>query len=131
MENFKLVLPEHLNHYGYLFDGYLLQWVDETAWICASLEYPSCRFITVGMDDVEFRKSVRQGAILRFDVVRGKVGNTSVQYSVQVPKLITRSRGVSSAGFVRRIVRPKPLQSAKKRMNGRLTASSAASAGGA
>jgi len=84
MENFKLVLPEHLNHYGYLFGGYLLQWVDETAWICASLEYPSCRFITVGMDDVEFKKSVRQGAILRFEVVRGKVGNTSVQYSVQV-----------------------------------------------
>jgi acyl-CoA hydrolase len=36
------------------------------------------------MDDVEFRKSVRQGAILRFGVSRGKVGNTSVQYSVQV-----------------------------------------------
>jgi acyl-CoA hydrolase len=84
MENYKLVLPEHLNHYGYLFGGYLLQWVDEAAWICASLEYPSCRFVTVGMDKVEFRKSVRQGTILRFGVRKGKVGSTSVQYSVQV-----------------------------------------------
>lgn len=84
MENYKLVRPEHLNHYGYLFGGYLLQWVDEAAWILASLEYPSCRFVTVGMDDVEFRKSVRQGAILRFDVERGKIGTTSVQYSVKV-----------------------------------------------
>jgi acyl-CoA hydrolase len=84
MENYKLVLPEHLNHYGYLFGGYLLQWVDEAAWICASLEYPSCRFVTVGMDKVEFRKSVRQGTILRFGVTKGKVGRTSVQYSVQV-----------------------------------------------
>lgn len=84
MENYKLVLPEHLNHYGYLFGGYLLQWVDEAAWICASLEYPSCRFVTVAMDRVEFKKSVRQGSILRFEVRRGRVGNTSVQYSVLV-----------------------------------------------
>lgn len=84
MENYKLVLPEHLNHYGYLFGGNLLKWVDETAWICASLDYPECRFVTVGMDTVEFRKSVRQGAILRFEVQQGRVGNTSIQYSVQV-----------------------------------------------
>jgi acyl-CoA hydrolase len=96
MENYKLVLPEHLNHYGYLFGGYLLQWVDEAAWICASLEYPSCRFITVGMDDVEFRKSVRQGAILRLGVSRGKVGNTSVQYYVQVFSESTADGGPQS-----------------------------------
>lgn len=84
MENYKLVLPEHLNHYGYLFGGYLLQWVDEAAWICASLEYPKCRFVTVAMDRVEFKKSVKQGAILRFEVTRGRVGTTSVQYTVQV-----------------------------------------------
>ena len=84
MENYKLVLPEHLNQYGYLFGGYLLQWVDEAAWICASLEYPACRFVTVAMDRVEFRKSVRQGAILRFEVKKSKVGKTSVHYAVEV-----------------------------------------------
>lgn len=84
MENYKLVLPEHLNHYGYLFGGYLLQWVDEAAWICASLEHPSCRLVTVGMDKIEFRKSVRQGTILGFKVAKKRVGNTSVQYSVEV-----------------------------------------------
>ncbi len=25
MENYKLVLPEHLNYYGYLFGGYFLR----------------------------------------------------------------------------------------------------------
>jgi hypothetical protein len=29
MENHKLVLPEHLNQYGFLFGGNLLKWVDE------------------------------------------------------------------------------------------------------
>lgn len=84
MENYKLVLPEHMNQYGYLFGGHLLQWVDEAAWICASLEYPACRFVTVAMDRVEFRKSVRQGAILRFQVKNTKVGSTSVHYVVEV-----------------------------------------------
>jgi len=36
MESYKLVLPEHLNHYGYLFGGNMLKWVDEISWIAAS-----------------------------------------------------------------------------------------------
>jgi len=84
MESFKLVLPEHLNHYGYLFGGYLLQWVDETAYIAASLDYPGSNFVTVAMDRVEFRKSIRQGAILRFEALRQRVGTSSVGYLVNV-----------------------------------------------
>ena len=84
MENHKLVLPEHLNHYGYLFGGDLLKWVDEYAWIAATLEYPGCNFVTIAMDKVEFRKSVRQGTILRFIVEQTGKGNTSVQYEINV-----------------------------------------------
>ena len=84
METYRLVLPEHLNHYGYLFGGNLLQWVDEISWIAVSLDYPGSRFVTVAMDRVEFHKSVRDGSILRFDVRRTRVGNTSVQYAVDV-----------------------------------------------
>ncbi len=84
MENYKLVLPGHLNHYGYLFGGNLLQWVDEVGWIAASLDYPGSNFVTIGMDEVEFKKSVRQGALLRFETKRTREGNTSVQYEVTV-----------------------------------------------
>ena len=84
MQSFKLVLPEHLNHYGYLFGGYLLQWVDETAYIAASLDYPGCNFVTVAMDRVEFHRSIRQGAILRFEAGRERLGTTSVSYAVSV-----------------------------------------------
>ena len=84
MENYKLVLPGHLNHYGYLFGGNLLQWVDEVGWIAASLDYPGCNFVTIGMDKVEFKKSVRQGALLRFEARRSREGNTSVQYTIDV-----------------------------------------------
>jgi acyl-CoA hydrolase len=82
MENHKLVLPEHLNHYGYLFGGNLLKWSDEYAWICASLDYPGCNFVTIGMEQTRFLKSVKEGAILRFAVERADTGTTSAQYSV-------------------------------------------------
>jgi competence protein ComEC len=36
MESYTVVRPEHLNHYGHLFGGCLLKWVDEIAWIAAS-----------------------------------------------------------------------------------------------
>ena len=84
MENHKLVMPEHLNHFGYLFGGYLLKWVDENGWMAASLEYPGCNFVTMAMDHVEFRKSVRKGTILTFQVSRTSTGTTSVQYMVIV-----------------------------------------------
>jgi acyl-CoA hydrolase len=84
MENHKLVMPEHLNHYGFLFGGYLLQWVDEYTYIAATMEYPGYNFVTVAMDKVEFKKSVRKGTILKFIVEKMKQGNTSVEYEINV-----------------------------------------------
>ncbi len=84
MENFIVVRPEHLNHYGYLFGGDLLRWVDEVSWIAASRDYPGCKFVTAGMEKVEFHKPVRAGTVLRFDIQRAVVGQSSVQYDVNV-----------------------------------------------
>ena len=86
MENYKLVMPEDLNHHGYLFGGRMLQWVDEYAYIAASLDYPDCNLVTVALDHVEFHKSVLQGTVLRFHVQRARIGTTSVQYTVDVFK---------------------------------------------
>ena len=84
MESYKVVRPEHLNHFGYLFGGFLLKWVDEISWIAASRDYPGCSFVTVTMDKVEFRRGVHQGTVLRFDARESRPGNTSVEYEVQV-----------------------------------------------
>ncbi len=84
MENHKLVLPEHMNHFGFLFGGHLLAWVDEVAWIAASLDYPGYHFVTVGMGEVAFKKGVREGTILKFDARRTRAGRTSVTYDVKV-----------------------------------------------
>ena len=84
MENHRLVRPEHLNHYGFLFGGYLLMWVDEVAWLTSTTEYPDCKFVTVGMDQVAFKKSVKEGTILQFSSSKKRVGTTSVTYDVRV-----------------------------------------------
>lgn len=84
MENHRLVLPEHLNQFGFLFGGYLLMWVDEVAWMAASLDFQDCHFVTVGMDSVAFHRTVRQGAILRFETTLSREGRTSVTYEVSV-----------------------------------------------
>ncbi|MDP2360301.1 MAG: acyl-CoA thioesterase [bacterium] len=98
MEHHLLVRPEHLNQYGFLFGGYLLMWVDETAWIAASLDYPGCRFVTVAMNRVEFRHNVRAGSLLKLDIRRARQGRTSVDYDVLVVR--AGSEGASPTGSV-------------------------------
>ena len=84
MKSYKLVMPEHLNQFGHIFGGNLLKWADEYAWIAASLEYPECKLVTVGMEEVSFKANVKEGSILEFDLMKIKEGSTSVQYRVDV-----------------------------------------------
>ena len=84
MENYILVRPEHLNHYGYLFGGYLLKWVDEFSWLCASRDYPGYSLVTVGLDQVVFKQQIKSGSILRCNISRVSTGTTSVTYETIV-----------------------------------------------
>lgn len=88
MDHHKLVLPEHINHYGFLFGGYLLQWIDEFAYITATVEFPGLRFVTVAMQDVQFRQGISVGEVLRFAVERVHTGQTSVRYRVRAHGLV-------------------------------------------
>lgn len=84
METHRLILPGHLNQYGYLFGGQLLSWVDEVAWIAASLDHPGCHFLTLAMDRVEFKRPVRKGTIITLKAELARRGHTSVGYEVSV-----------------------------------------------
>ena len=84
MTSYKLVMPGDLNHYGFLFVGKMLMWVDEVAWMAVSGDYPGCNFVTVGMSEVTFHKSVHPDSVLRFETTRERVGRTSVTYRVEV-----------------------------------------------
>ena len=84
MNHRKLVLPEHMNDQGSLFGGYLLKWLDEFAYITASLEFPGNRFVTIALSNVAFKHPIQCGQILRFVVNRARLGTSSVEYRVEV-----------------------------------------------
>ncbi|MBL8013813.1 MAG: acyl-CoA thioesterase [Candidatus Omnitrophica bacterium] len=84
MKHYKLVLPEFMNEQGVLFGGNLLKWIDEFAYITASLDLPGNKFVTISLDNVVFRKPIKLGYVLCFDVLRGRMGMTSVSYEIKV-----------------------------------------------
>jgi acyl-CoA hydrolase len=84
MDHHKLVLPEHLNDQGSLFGGYLLKWLDEFAYITANIEFPGHRFVTIALENVEFKHQIACGQILCFSVNRTRIGTTSVEYFIEV-----------------------------------------------
>lgn len=84
MTTHRLILPGDLNQFGVLFGGRLLAWVDEASWIAAKLEFPRCRFVTIGMEAVTFRESVGEGGILEIESRLAARGTTSVTYEVTV-----------------------------------------------
>ena len=84
MDQFRFVRPEHLNHYGHLFGGSMLTWIDEAGWIAASLDFPNEHFVTVAMAEISFERRVEVGEILRFTTTQVHRGTTSVRYEVRV-----------------------------------------------
>jgi len=84
MKHHKLVLPEFMNEHGALFGGYLLKWIDEFAYVTASLDYPHNRFVTISLDNVTFRKPIKVGYILCFVITEAKLGSSSLGYTVEV-----------------------------------------------
>ena len=82
MNNYAIVRQEQLNHYGFLFGGALLKWVDEYAWLVASPDFPDCSLVTVGMDQISFRRPLANGSSLSFNIKPIKRGQSSVQYTV-------------------------------------------------
>ena len=84
MENYTLVLTEHLNHNGTLFGGQLLKWVDEFAWIAAISDFRHSILVTRAMEKIDFKETVPLGSVLRFSTKQQRIGTTSVTYSVEV-----------------------------------------------
>lgn len=64
-EKTMLIRPEHLNHVGTLFGGYMMQWADEMAYVAASQAFPHATFVTKSFDEFRFTSPARQGDIIK------------------------------------------------------------------
>lgn len=76
-----LILPAHINHYGRLFGGQLLKWIDELAGIVA-IRHCGNTVTTAAIDNLQFRAPAYTGDMI---VLRGWVtcvGRTSMEVRV-------------------------------------------------
>jgi acyl-CoA hydrolase len=87
-ESTLMVRPEHLNHYGYLFGGRLLEWLDEQAYIAAMRQLKAkANIVTVAIDRVQFRGPAHDGDLLRFHSHLVHVGRTSLTIYTEVDRM--------------------------------------------
>ena len=82
---FKAVFPGETNHYDTLFGGTALQWMDEVAFIAAT-RFTRDKVVTVSSDRVNFKVPIPAGSLVELDAQITKVGNTSLEVSVDVYK---------------------------------------------
>ena len=82
---FKAVFPGETNHYDTLFGGTALQWMDEVAFIAAT-RFSREKVVTVSSDKVNFKVPIPAGSLVELDAQIIKVGNTSIEVSVDVYK---------------------------------------------
>ena len=76
-----LICPAHINHYGRLFGGQLLKWIDELAGIVA-IRHCGGTVTTAAIDNLQFQAPAFPGDMI---VLRGtitSVGRTSMEVRV-------------------------------------------------
>ncbi len=76
-----LICPAHINHYGRLFGGQLLKWIDELAGIVA-IRHSGSTVTTAAVDNLQFQAPAYTGDMI---VLRGLityVGRTSMEVRV-------------------------------------------------
>lgn len=76
-----LICPTHINHYGRLFGGQLLKWIDELAGIVA-IRHCGATVTTAAIDNLQFQAPAYTGDMI---VLRGMVtyvGRTSMEVRV-------------------------------------------------
>ncbi|WP_051303936.1 acyl-CoA thioesterase [Calidithermus chliarophilus] len=78
-----LVLPGDSNHYGNLFGGTAMAWMDEAAFVAAT-RHARSKVVTVHADALDFRHPVPQGSIVELAAWVKATGRTSMRLEVEM-----------------------------------------------
>lgn len=82
----KIAMAKDLGMYGNLFGGNMLSWIDEAASVMAARVCQTASLVTIKLDEVVFKKPVKQGyQILIYGKV-DKIGNTSITLEIEARK---------------------------------------------
>jgi acyl-CoA thioesterase YciA len=82
----KIAMAKDLGMHGNLFGGNMLSWIDEAAATLASRVCQTASLVTLKMEEVVFKKAVKQGfQILIYGEVT-RIGNTSITLLIEARK---------------------------------------------
>lgn len=76
-----LICPAHINHYGRLFGGQLLKWIDELAGIVA-IRHCGATVTTAAIDNLQFRAPAYSGDMIVLQGMVTYVGRSSMEIRV-------------------------------------------------
>lgn len=76
-----LICPAHINHYGRLFGGQLLKWIDELAGIVA-IRHCGAIVTTAAIDNLQFQAPAYTGDMIVLQGMVTYVGRTSMEVRV-------------------------------------------------
>ena len=95
----QTVFPSMVNHYGTLFGGIALQWMDHAAWVC-STRHARKTMVTIASDKIVFKKPVPLGNMVELRARVVKTGNTSLTVEVKMfaENPLTGDRNLATQG---------------------------------
>ena len=76
-----IVRPSHINHYGRLFGGQLLKWIDELAGIVAT-RHANANITTAAIDNLQFKAPAYKGNLVVLQGMVTYVGRYSMEIRV-------------------------------------------------
>ena len=76
-----LICPAHINHYGRLFGGQLLKWIDELAGIVA-IRHCGATVTTAAIDNLQFQAPAYSGDMIVLEGWVTSVGHSSMEVRV-------------------------------------------------
>lgn len=77
------VFPGDTNHYGTLFGGTAMAWMDQAAFICAT-RWCRRKVVTVHSSEIDFHQAVPQGSIVELVARVSATGRTSMTVRVEM-----------------------------------------------
>ncbi|MCC6425296.1 MAG: acyl-CoA thioesterase [Phycisphaerales bacterium] len=78
-----VTMPRDTNHYGTIFGGVILSYIDQAGFVEARRHAP-CRWVTAAIDRVDFKAPVHLGDIVNFYAQTTRIGRTSVTVRIEV-----------------------------------------------
>lgn len=97
----SLVLPSDTNHFGTIFGGNVLSFVDEVAAI-AAMRHARMPVVTASIDSVDFLHSIRAGEAMEVEGFVTWTGRSSIEVFVRVrgEDLLSGGRRVTATSFL-------------------------------